>query len=140
MPGDVNRYVEIEVVRKDPEPEDGTEPKLIHEFYSDFVTGNGGLIGADKTTNNMADDIDNNALITNKLKPDADRNPQYKLSGTHLYVQVKAAIPTGVDNIISDDDNDAAPVYYNLQGVRVANPDKGIYIMVKGNTSKKVHF
>lgn len=140
LPGDVNRFVEIEVVRKDPEPDPDTEPKLIHEFYSDFVTGNDGLIGADETTANMADDIDTKAQITNKLKPGADRNPKYKLSGTHLYIQVKAAIPTGVDNIISDDDNDAAPVYYNLQGVRVTNPDKGIYIMVKGNTSKKVRF
>lgn len=140
MPGDVNRFLEIEVVRKDPEPEPGTEPKLIHEFYSDFVTGNDGLIGAEETTNNITNDIDTQALITNKLKPGHDRKPEYKLDGTHLYVQVNAAIPTGVDNIISDDDSYAAPVYYNLQGVRVTNPDKGIYIMVKGNTSKKVRF
>lgn len=33
---------------------------------------------------------------------------------------------------------DATAVYYNLQGVRVANPEKGMYIMVKGNKSMKV--
>lgn len=33
-----------------------------------------------------------------------------------------------------------APVYYNLQGVRVNNPEKGLYIVVKGNKSEKVVF
>ena len=32
---------------------------------------------------------------------------------------------------------DAAPVYYNLQGVRVANPANGIYVVVKGGKSYK---
>lgn len=31
-----------------------------------------------------------------------------------------------------------APVYYNLQGVKVANPEKGLYIMVKGAKASKV--
>lgn len=31
-----------------------------------------------------------------------------------------------------------APVYYNLQGVRVANPEKGLFIQVKGNNTSKV--
>ena len=40
----------------------------------------------------------------------------------------------GVNNI----DSENAPVeYYNLQGVKVANPDKGIYIIRQGNTTKK---
>lgn len=33
---------------------------------------------------------------------------------------------------------DAAPVYYNMQGMRVANPSNGIFIVVKGNRSSKV--
>ena len=34
-----------------------------------------------------------------------------------------------------------APVeYYNLNGMRVANPDKGIYIVRQGNSVKKVIF
>lgn len=36
--------------------------------------------------------------------------------------------------------SDAAPVYYNLQGQRVANPERGIYIRVQGNKSSKVMF
>lgn len=41
-----------------------------------------------------------------------------------------------VESIASDDN---APVeYFNLQGVRVNNPDKGIYIMRQGNKTTKV--
>lgn len=31
-----------------------------------------------------------------------------------------------------------APVYFNLQGVRVANPQNGLFIVVKGNKARKV--
>lgn len=37
-------------------------------------------------------------------------------------------------------DSDAPATYYNLQGVRVNNPEKGIYIVVKGGKSHKVMF
>lgn len=53
-------------------------------------------------------------------------------------VKVKYDIRSGVADIESD--NDIAPVYYNLQGVRVANPENGLYIEVKGNKSRKVIF
>lgn len=43
----------------------------------------------------------------------------------------------GVDNIMAND-NDAPVVYYNLQGVRVANPENGLYIRVQGNKATKV--
>lgn len=44
---------------------------------------------------------------------------------------------TGVNDIIADDAN--APVeYYNLQGVRVANPESGLYIRVQGKKATKV--
>ncbi|MDE6443135.1 MAG: hypothetical protein K2K64_01750 [Muribaculaceae bacterium] len=35
-------------------------------------------------------------------------------------------------------DNNVAPVYYNLQGIKVANPENGIFIQVKGNKVSKV--
>lgn len=41
---------------------------------------------------------------------------------------------------IEEGDTDAAPVYYNLQGVRVANPSGGIFIVVKGNKTTKEYF
>lgn len=46
---------------------------------------------------------------------------------------------TGAVSGVEVDEN-AAPVYYNLQGVRVANPENGLYIVVKGNKTSKVIF
>ncbi len=53
-------------------------------------------------------------------------------------IVVKGKTKSGVANIELDET--AAPVYYNLQGVRVANPENGLYIVVKGNKSSKVIF
>lgn len=51
-----------------------------------------------------------------------------------LYVYYSAG--TGVENINADAN---APVeYYNLQGVRVANPENGLYIRRQGNKATKV--
>ena len=43
---------------------------------------------------------------------------------------------TGIADIEAD--NNVAPVYYNLQGVRVANPENGMFIEVRGNKAVKV--
>lgn len=43
----------------------------------------------------------------------------------------------GVENVAVDADN-AAPVYYDLRGVRVDNPAAGLYIKVAGNKASKV--
>lgn len=54
-------------------------------------------------------------------------------------VTVKYEVGAAVDEIgVSSDDSDAEAVYYNLQGVRVANPSNGIFIKVKGSKSEKV--
>ena len=37
---------------------------------------------------------------------------------------------TGIESIEADET--VAPVYYNLQGVEVANPSNGIYIVKRG--------
>lgn len=42
----------------------------------------------------------------------------------------------GVETIMTD--NDAPVEYYNLNGVKVANPEKGIYIKKQGNKATKV--
>lgn len=44
----------------------------------------------------------------------------------------------GIENVIDGDDSDAEPVYYNLQGQRVENPGRGIYIMRKGSKTEKI--
>lgn len=43
----------------------------------------------------------------------------------------------GVENVATDA-NTSAPVYYNLQGLPVSNPAKGIYIQVAGGKASKV--
>ena len=44
---------------------------------------------------------------------------------------------SGISNVTVADEN--APVeYYNLQGVRVANPENGLYIKRQGNKATKV--
>lgn len=46
---------------------------------------------------------------------------------------------SGVEDIVADTDADVAPVYYNMQGVRVSNPAAGgLYIKVQGNKASKV--
>lgn len=50
---------------------------------------------------------------------------------------VTDTITTGVESVEVEDAN-AAVEYYNMQGVRVANPENGMYIRRKGNTVTKV--
>lgn len=42
---------------------------------------------------------------------------------------------TGIDSITTDD---SEAIYFNLQGVRVANPERGIYVKVQGGKSQLV--
>lgn len=53
------------------------------------------------------------------------------------YIEVTTTGFSGVENVTVSDEN--APVeYYNLQGIRVANPEGGVYIRRQGNTVTKV--
>ena len=47
-------------------------------------------------------------------------------------------VVTGVENVIVSDD--AEVEYYNLNGIRVSNPENGIYIRRQGNKVSKVAF
>lgn len=78
-----------------------------------------------------------------------DENPisgvqhNYTVSTTYTSGESHASEPytvkitsTGLENVNADS---AAPVeYYNLQGVRVAEPTAGVYIRRQGNTTRKV--
>ncbi|MDE5882018.1 MAG: hypothetical protein K2H60_09830 [Muribaculaceae bacterium] len=71
------------------------------------------------------------------LGKDENRPAQYWNPFADFKLEVLAGEDTGVESAIATED--AAPVYYNLQGVRVANPSNGIFIVKKGNkTSKQV--
>lgn len=81
---------------------------------------------------------------------DLDQFKDKKIQLGWKYTSTDAAAPTWeidavkvtgkIDNAISDIEADVnAPVeYFNLQGVRVANPENGLYIMRQGNKVTKV--
>ena len=88
-----------------------------------------------------------NTVIIGRLKATHDGlkgaikpqiNIKATLDGNELYNKKHApTTTTGVNDIVADDAN--APVeYYNLQGVRVANPESGLYIRVQGKKASKV--
>lgn len=52
---------------------------------------------------------------------------------------VTNSVTTGVEGVEAED-ADAAVEYYNMQGMRVAQPESGIYIRRQGNTVSKVIF
>ena len=63
-----------------------------------------------------------------------DATATTRISTVTVYYDTNST--NGVDSVEAADDSEA--VYYNLQGVRVANPDRGIYIKVTGNKAVKV--
>lgn len=50
--------------------------------------------------------------------------------------RIEALVLSGIDDVEADED--AETEYYNLQGIRVANPTHGIYIMRRGSVISKV--
>lgn len=93
---------------------------------------------------------DPSKTIVNYFPPQLDiehDSEHYPIGGKDLYVVMdnKDGVWTGVDDIEIDywydgeeTEDNSAPVFYNLQGTKVANPSNGIFIMVKGGKSKKV--
>lgn len=49
----------------------------------------------------------------------------------------KAGDSAGIDDVVVSEDENAAPVYYNLQGVEVANPENGVFVVKRGNKVTK---
>lgn len=57
--------------------------------------------------------------------------------GDNSKLQIGEATVTGIESVVAD--ADAEVEYYNLQGVRVINPENGLYIRRQGNTTTKVY-
>lgn len=53
---------------------------------------------------------------------------------------IPSAKRAGVEKVIATETTDAPVEYFNLQGIRVANPDHGIFIRRQGNKATKVAF
>lgn len=56
---------------------------------------------------------------------------------TNKFSYIKIDYPTGVESTVVTP-TDTPAVYYNLQGVRVANPGRGLYIVRRGDTASTV--
>lgn len=67
-----------------------------------------------------------------------NENYEIKQEGTPSNKEYFAVPTQGIGDAVSDADADKAPVYYNLQGVKVASPDRGLYIEVRGGKAVKV--
>lgn len=65
-------------------------------------------------------------------------NEGLKLAAKDGNLVVADDTESGINDIIDADNSEAPVEYYNLQGVKVANPDKGIYIMRQGTKVRKV--
>lgn len=64
----------------------------------------------------------------------AETSGNYGVAGVYKFTVPEA---TGIADVAVDNDENAAPVYYNLQGVEVANPENGIYVVRRGNKVSK---
>lgn len=67
----------------------------------------------------------------------------FKATMSNPRIMVQKIVPvedvnTGINSIVTEEDVNAPVEYYNLQGVRVANPESGLYIRRQGNKVTKV--
>ncbi|MCM1429782.1 MAG: hypothetical protein NC097_08330 [Clostridium sp.] len=132
-----NSYVQIAMVSRIPKKEDVRTKAAPDNVNLENFTYEG-FKDADYIT------FMPNALTTENT------DQHYPLRGKDKYIVLDrsnggnfTAVEDITDDFIFDvEEAEAAatPVYYNLQGVRVANPTKGIYIKVTGNKSEKVVF
>lgn len=80
--------------------------------------------------NKYGDGTDRGAAFSWKVAPG-----KYKITANFAKNNVTLGQATGIDSV--EFDKAVEPVYFNLQGVKVANPTSGIYIVVRGNKVTK---
>ena len=68
-------------------------------------------------------------------KEDSDKD--FKPVSLYFFSDYVNVDPSGV-SVIQPDDSDASTEYFDLQGVRVSNPEGGIFIRHQGSTTQKV--
>ncbi len=79
-------------------------------------------------------------ILFNAGDGDASKSGDFIPVDQHIYSKqngdMGVFVSTGIEIIAEDNEK---PVYFNLQGLKVSNPEKGnIYIRVKGNKTQKV--
>lgn len=121
----------------------GVYPVTIDYYYSSFTKGtttNGGVINLTRNSSDtgqlpMVLVLTKNGASTPIISPDTASTPE---TDAKFYITYSSDvnIPTGVEDLTVD--GDAAAIYYNLQGVKVANPQGGIFVKVAGGKATKV--
>lgn len=104
----------------------------------------GGWSGTEINTNDTPDRF---TITANSITVTLTQENVDKLKATGLVIQATGFVldqlllvpdnPTGATNLVIEN-NDCAVEYYNLQGVRVSNPENGIFIRRQGNKTIKV--
>lgn len=127
-------------------------------FVTEIVTKYDSKYG--NVTFNIADETGSTVVLQafrakwgEGVTPTADNNPEVgatviicgnlkvhndtkEFDAGNMIVKYVPSDPTGIDDIEAD--NNAPVEYFNLQGVRVANPENGLFIRRQGNKVTKV--
>ncbi len=88
-------------------------------------------------TRDMLNIVDNPSVAGKTIVISGSLEAYFSAPGVKNAVYVSGLDESGIDNITTD--SNAPAEYYNLQGVRVANPEAGLYIRRQGNNVTKVY-
>lgn len=102
---------------------------------------------SDNGTRWKIDLLDNGSKVVRNLRVNAHLGVDRTAPDSQVYCDkssdtpysqwtIEEVVATGVDNVSIDED--APAEYYNLQGIRVAHPSSGIYIVRRGTKSIKI--
>ncbi len=124
-----SKSVLVSDVNKNPFTDEAMAAKGVN--VSDYSIYNAPRVAIDSTGQ-----ATNSTGVYLQLKQNGIASPAYQLD-----VNRTADIPTEVEEIPVEGVEEVAPVYYNLNGVRVdaERLEPGIYVKVTGNTSEKVY-
>ena len=120
----------------------GIDPKY-GNFFVQFKIVTGPKTSADPT-NGPAKVVDKEyTLYLPERTLALNQEDFYNFNGKDIYKKFDGGYTTtGVEDVFEDqiveEGVDAEPIFFNLQGQRVVNPEKGMYIVVKGNKTYKV--
>lgn len=82
------------------------------------------------------DEFDYSAVHTNVWKVEEAGSYTLTFDLEHWTLAVSGTSSTGIDRVIAEEE--AATVYYNLQGIRVENPAQGVFLKRQGDKVSKV--
>ena len=106
-----------------------------HRYYSFIGEGTTLTNGIDGFRFKATDNYENTYKAEYEGKYYFHNNP----ANIHEYVELSTGNFNGVNEVKFGDNSNAPVEYYNLQGIRVANPTDGqLYIVRQGNESKKI--